>query len=187
MTPSQHRVHHGTNPEYIDKNLGVLFSFWDRIFGSYVPERVPVRYGITEVFDQRNVFWVNFFPWISFATRARSAFREGRGAAYLIGRYQSEVTVPDPYSDFPEVTERKGFARILHSAPYFYLQSVFLMGIALYAVLVPASFPEQVLTALFIFASFGWLGLLLDRKRVPLVIEGIRITGLIVLLAVFRN
>lgn len=46
-TPSAHRVHHGSNPEYLDKNYGGVLMIWDRIFGSYIPESAPVHYGIT--------------------------------------------------------------------------------------------------------------------------------------------
>jgi sterol desaturase/sphingolipid hydroxylase (fatty acid hydroxylase superfamily) len=46
ITPSTHRVHHGSNPEYIDKNFGAIFIIWDRMFGTYEPERNPVVYGI---------------------------------------------------------------------------------------------------------------------------------------------
>jgi len=47
-TPSAHRVHHASNPEYIDKNFGGVFLIWDRIFGTYEPERpeVPVVFGL---------------------------------------------------------------------------------------------------------------------------------------------
>lgn len=46
VTPSTHRVHHGSNPEYIDKNFGAVFIVWDRLFGTFEPEIAPVRYGI---------------------------------------------------------------------------------------------------------------------------------------------
>jgi sterol desaturase/sphingolipid hydroxylase (fatty acid hydroxylase superfamily) len=46
-TPSAHRVHHGSNPEYIDRNFGGVFIFWDRLFGTYQPETVRPKYGIT--------------------------------------------------------------------------------------------------------------------------------------------
>jgi sterol desaturase/sphingolipid hydroxylase (fatty acid hydroxylase superfamily) len=49
VIPSTHRVHHGYNPEYIDKNFGAVFIFWDRIFGTFEPEGVPVVFGIGEV------------------------------------------------------------------------------------------------------------------------------------------
>lgn len=46
VTPSSHRVHHGSNPEYLDKNFGSMLIVWDRLFGTYAPETVPVRYGL---------------------------------------------------------------------------------------------------------------------------------------------
>lgn len=46
VTPSAHRVHHGSNPEYLDKNFGSMLIVWDRLFGTYAPETVPVRYGL---------------------------------------------------------------------------------------------------------------------------------------------
>ena len=47
VTPSAHRVHHGSNPEYLDKNFGSMLIVWDRLFGTYAPETVAVRYGLT--------------------------------------------------------------------------------------------------------------------------------------------
>ncbi|HUF98356.1 MAG TPA: sterol desaturase family protein [Ilumatobacter sp.] len=46
VTPSAHRVHHGSNPEYIDKNYGAVFIVWDKMFGTFEPERAEVVYGI---------------------------------------------------------------------------------------------------------------------------------------------
>lgn len=46
-SPSNHRVHHGTNPEYIDKNLGGILMIYDHLFGTYAKETVPALYGIT--------------------------------------------------------------------------------------------------------------------------------------------
>lgn len=46
-TASHHRVHHGTNPEYLDRNYGGILIVWDRLFGTFEPERAPVTYGLT--------------------------------------------------------------------------------------------------------------------------------------------
>jgi sterol desaturase/sphingolipid hydroxylase (fatty acid hydroxylase superfamily) len=46
ITPSTHRVHHGSNPEYIDKNFGAVFIIWDKLFGTFEAEVAPVVYGI---------------------------------------------------------------------------------------------------------------------------------------------
>ena len=47
-TPSHHRVHHGKNPQYIDRNMGMFLIVWDRLFGTFTPEKEPVIYGITK-------------------------------------------------------------------------------------------------------------------------------------------
>ncbi|WEK71374.1 MAG: sterol desaturase family protein [Candidatus Chryseobacterium colombiense] len=48
VTPSHHRVHHGCNIKYLDRNMGMVFIFWDKIFGTFEPEdpKVPVKFGI---------------------------------------------------------------------------------------------------------------------------------------------
>jgi sterol desaturase/sphingolipid hydroxylase (fatty acid hydroxylase superfamily) len=50
-TPSAHRVHHGSNTQYIDRNHGSILIIWDRLFGTYEPEREPVVYGLTKNLD----------------------------------------------------------------------------------------------------------------------------------------
>jgi len=53
-TASHHRVHHGSNPQYLDRNHASILITWDRLFGTFVPEQEPVVYGLTkniETFD----------------------------------------------------------------------------------------------------------------------------------------
>jgi sterol desaturase/sphingolipid hydroxylase (fatty acid hydroxylase superfamily) len=62
-TPSHHRVHHGRNPGYIDRNYGGILIFWDRLFGSFVAEeeQAPPEYGITTPVPSNNllVLWTH--------------------------------------------------------------------------------------------------------------------------------
>lgn len=53
-TPSNHRVHHASNPEYIDKNLGGILIIYDRLFGTYTKETIPPVYGITHNIHTHN-------------------------------------------------------------------------------------------------------------------------------------
>ena len=53
-TPSNHRVHHGSNPQYLDRNYGAMFIFWDHLFGTYEPEREEPVYGLTKNVDTYN-------------------------------------------------------------------------------------------------------------------------------------
>lgn len=59
-TPSHHRVHHGSNPEYIDKNYAGIFIIWDRMFGSFAEENAKVDYGITNPVNTINPIKVFF-------------------------------------------------------------------------------------------------------------------------------
>ncbi len=53
-TPSNHRVHHASNPEYIDKNLGGILIIYDRLFGTYAKEITPPVYGLTHNIHTHN-------------------------------------------------------------------------------------------------------------------------------------
>lgn len=62
ITPSQHRVHHAINPEYIDKNLGQILCVWDRWFGTFQEEldTVPPQYGVLKPAATWNPILINF-------------------------------------------------------------------------------------------------------------------------------
>jgi sterol desaturase/sphingolipid hydroxylase (fatty acid hydroxylase superfamily) len=64
-TPSHHRVHHATNPEYLDRNYAGIFIIWDRLFGTFAPERdaEPCRYGIVKNIGSFNPLIIAFHEW----------------------------------------------------------------------------------------------------------------------------
>ena len=64
-TPSHHRVHHGSNKQYIDKNYGNLLIIWDRIFGTFEPEEEPVRFGLVNNVNTYNPTKITFMAWAS--------------------------------------------------------------------------------------------------------------------------
>lgn len=74
-TPSHHRVHHGRNPRYIDKNHGAVLIIWDRLFGTFQVEDEEVVYGITEPLGSFNPVFANFHYFGSLLEDARSAER----------------------------------------------------------------------------------------------------------------
>ena len=61
VTPSNHRVHHGRNKIYVDRNYGGVFIIWDRLFGSFQDEldEEPVRFGLRKPLDSFNPLWAN--------------------------------------------------------------------------------------------------------------------------------
>ena len=68
-TPSHHRVHHATNPRYLDRNYAGVFIVWDRLFGSFEPERDDdrPRYGLVKNLGSFNILWAAFHEWIGIA------------------------------------------------------------------------------------------------------------------------
>ena len=59
-TPSHHRVHHGKNPQYLDKNYGGIFIIWDRLFGTFEKEEEAVVYGLTTDISSHNPIYIAF-------------------------------------------------------------------------------------------------------------------------------
>lgn len=59
-TPSHHRVHHGRNPKYIDKNHAGTLIIWDKMFGTFQKEEERPTYGITKPINSWNPIWANF-------------------------------------------------------------------------------------------------------------------------------
>ena len=64
-TPSHHRVHHGSNKQYIDKNYGNLLIIWDRMFGTFEPEEEAVKFGLVNNVNTFNPVKVTFIAWKS--------------------------------------------------------------------------------------------------------------------------
>ena len=64
-TPSHHRVHHGANEQYIDKNYGNLFIIWDRMFGTFELEKERVRYGLVKNVNTFNPIKITLMEWNS--------------------------------------------------------------------------------------------------------------------------
>ncbi len=68
VTPSHHRVHHASNPVYLDKNMGMFLIIWDKLFGTFQPELsdseyTPIRYGLTKNLENANAFSLVFHEW----------------------------------------------------------------------------------------------------------------------------
>jgi sterol desaturase/sphingolipid hydroxylase (fatty acid hydroxylase superfamily) len=68
-TPSHHRVHHASNIKYLDKNMGMVFIIWDKLFGTFEKEddEEELIYGLTENIKTNNLFKIIFHEWISIA------------------------------------------------------------------------------------------------------------------------
>ena len=80
-TPSHHRVHHGSNPQYVDKNYGGVFIVWDRLFGTFEEEREKVVYGVLPPLETVNpaVIFLHGFARLYRQMRAAGSLRAKMG------------------------------------------------------------------------------------------------------------
>lgn len=84
-TPSHHRVHHGVNDEYLDKNYAGVLIIWDRLFRSFVKEKDEPRYGIIKPVNSFNPLWINTHAWFEMFRAIRERSTVGEKIRCVIG------------------------------------------------------------------------------------------------------
>jgi alkylglycerol monooxygenase len=103
-TPSHHRVHHGVNPEYQDRNFAGMLIVWDRMFGTFEPEVAPPVYGLTKPLRSWNPLWANVHVFGEIAAKLRAARTWGERWRAVLGHpgwvppALGARTVPGPVS-----------------------------------------------------------------------------------------
>ncbi len=188
ITPSQHRVHHAINPEYIDKNLGQILCLWDRLFGTFQEEldEVPPQYGVLKPAATWNPILINFqhlWRLVLDAWHARSPWDKLRIWFMPTGWRPADVAERYP---------RTGIEDVYHFDRYETPASPLLKGYALFQMFATLGllifmfyyFGEIPASGLLLFASFLFIGIygytsLMDRKGYAVWIELLRsIAGL---------
>lgn len=72
-TPSNHRVHHGSNVKYLDRNMGMFLIIWDKLFGTYQKEEEEVKYGLTKNLESHDAWTVIFHEFKSMINDVKNA------------------------------------------------------------------------------------------------------------------
>ena len=88
VTPSHHRVHHGRNPEYVDKNYGGIFIWWDMLFGTFEKEKEKVVYGIINPANTWNPLYANFRYY-------KTIYSEAKKASHFIDKIKIWFSPPE--------------------------------------------------------------------------------------------
>lgn len=107
-TPSHHRVHHGSNQQYLDRNHAGVLIIWDRLFGSFEPEGEKVVYGLTKNINSYNPLRIAFHEWIDIWNDVRNARNwkqrlvsvfgsPARNAVEKAAAAGVEISAPNPY------------------------------------------------------------------------------------------
>jgi alkylglycerol monooxygenase len=196
-TPSHHRVHHGRNPEYIDKNHAGSLIIWDKLFGTFEPERAPVVYGITAPVNSWNPVYaqVAHLNTISQDLKAARGWREvfrvlfGRPGWHpnrQPARYPREHPDGQPREHpdgQPPGVSSKSRAQVEQVVVgigvniYVLIQYLVLLGAATYFLFrfEQSSLIERVGLAVWIFATAATLGMLLEQHKSSRLCESVRV------------
>jgi sterol desaturase/sphingolipid hydroxylase (fatty acid hydroxylase superfamily) len=85
-TPSHHRVHHGVNRQYLDKNYGGILIVWDRFFGTFEPEVRRIKYGLTKNINTFNPVRIGYHEFVDIARDVRSTSGLRNRLGYVFAR-----------------------------------------------------------------------------------------------------
>jgi len=192
-TPSHHRVHHGSDPEYIDKNHGGTLIIWDRLFGTFREEKKEPHYGITTPLKSWNPVWANFHYWIELLNAAsKSTGIKNKILVFL----KPPGWMPDELGgfQFPKVIDDKTYQKYDNkpsSKINFYLLAQFIM-ILLLSILVlfkqkDLSMIQMTMTAAYIIFSLAVCGTLFEVKKYGVTLEYARLLSTPLLLLVFSE
>jgi hypothetical protein len=181
-TPSHHRVHHGRDPKYIDKNHAGTLIIWDKMFGTFQEEEERPTYGITKPINSWNGVWANFSHYATMAQELKSIRSWGDKIRYLfnkpgwlpesMGGYRPAPAVDKAHYhkyDTPAPTVLSYYTLFQYviclAATAFFLfnQSAFTMG-------------EKAIAAILISISVVNCGVLFEHKSWVYISEWLRIT-----------
>lgn len=170
VTPSHHRVHHGSNTVYLDKNYGGVFIIWDRLFGTFQRETEPVKFGLTKAVGSHSFLWLHFHFWISMVENLRRHTRFTERWKILFGTpndlsYAYDRRLKKQYlsKSNPHETVTRNSSPQLYG--YVCAQVMAVVGVLFLLYLFPPSSPELLATSLLIILTLVNCGAILEQKR----------------------
>lgn len=190
-TPSHHRVHHGVNPKYIDRNHAGSLIIWDRMFGTFQEEEEEVVYGITSQPKSWNPLWLNFTYWIDLGKDLKAA--KGLKTKFIM-LFHKPGWRPAEMGGMPELKEvstatfKKYNAEIPVELNYYiFFQYLFLLGGTTFFLMYEskeifsANIGLKIATVGIIFYTLISLSALFERKQGIIIAELLRVVCLVVL------
>ncbi|MCX2574526.1 sterol desaturase family protein [Pedobacter sandarakinus] len=191
-TPSHHRVHHGSNPKYIDKNHAGTLIIWDRLFNTFQKEEEEVFYGITKPLASFNPVWANLHYWGDLIATARRSPKLSDKVKVFIkppGWFPAHLGGFQPAAEVDISTYHK-------YNPYYdaklsgYVLLQFTIALALGAALLFSYQKmqiEPVISAtIFTIATLVSCGALLEQKKWQLIFEYIRLLISVIALTLLK-
>jgi alkylglycerol monooxygenase len=173
VTPSHHRVHHASNPQYLDKNYGDVLIIWDKIFGTFVEEKEAPVYGLTKSLGSHSFLWQHFHFLLEIIVSIKKA-------KTLRGKFRAVFGTPDEIDPgIRECLERK-FSKRNHKIHqttamrnYIKWQTVVSLLLLFLVILFEhyMSLPKLVTAAFFILLSLINTGAMIEQRRWIFYIE----------------
>lgn len=188
VTPSHHRVHHASNPEYLDKNYGDVLIIWDKLFGTFVEEKEDANelvYGLTKPLESHSFLWQQFHFMMELAETVRRTPGFAPKVKVLFGR-------PDDIDpEVRDVLEKRYLSRsTVHATSRRFRGYVLGQLIGILTILFVFLLLEnhvmvyhQVLISLFIVITLVNCGALLEQRQWVFYLEISRFS-LLVLMAI---
>ena len=191
VTPSHHRVHHAINPEYMDKNYSQIFIIWDKLFGTFQPEKeeIPAVYGVTRAVHTWNPWIINYqHLWllISDAWRTKSWLDKLKIWVMPTGWRPADVSTSFPVPYTKEIYLRNKYDTI--ASPLFKVWAVgqllitLLLMMFLFNNIGTIPFSSVLLYGLFLFVNIFAYTSLMDGNLIGIAAEVLKFAlGIIIL------
>ncbi|WNB16999.1 sterol desaturase family protein [Marivirga arenosa] len=180
-TPSHHRVHHGRNPKYIDKNHAGVFIIWDKMFGTFQEEEERPTYGITKQTASWNPVWVNLQHYIEMAKglkQIKGFKNKMKYVFYPPGWLPKEMGGQLPIPEVDPEHDRKYDKKTSASfSLYVLLQYIIVLGGTAAFLFTANTFDlwEQIIAVSLIILGVTGAGVILEEKKYSFALEVIRV------------
>jgi len=185
VTPSHHRVHHAINPEYMDKNYGQIFIFWDKWFGTFQEElkEVPPVYGVTRPVRTWNPIKINFLHlWLLFKDAWHTKSWKDKFRVWFMptGWRPADVAEKTPVYKIEDVYHFEKYATV-YSKPFlswtwFQLIMLLLLVSYLFGNIAGIGSPGIYIYGAFIFLFVYAFSELMDGSRYAMIWEILKAT-----------
>lgn len=184
-TPSHHRVHHGRNPRYLDRNHAAVLIVWDRMFGTFQEEDETPIYGTVKPYTSWNALWANFDYFAELARTALTFERPDDRLKLWISEpgWRPGVTHAQIHAEAGALAELNRPVR--WDTPlstglfwYVFVQITLVVCAATAYLFVELALAPKAIACLLILWTLGALGLLLEGRAAGAPIEAARVLSL---------
>ncbi|SNS70858.1 Sterol desaturase/sphingolipid hydroxylase, fatty acid hydroxylase superfamily [Ekhidna lutea] len=180
-TPSHHRVHHGRNPKYIDRNHAGTLMIWDRMFGTFQAEEEKPTYGVTKPTNTWNPVWANVLPIVDMTNQVKATPGFWNKVKVLFYKPGWQPVELGGYQMAPEV-DKKTYQKFdvhphMPMIRYVFMQFLLVLGFASLFLFTQSNYTLEIKLAMagFIMWSIAQLGILMENRKSWIPAEYIRL------------